>query len=183
MLSILPLAPSQTFVPNLTLNSIGPVFSARADYKDSTMLSASFLYAGYSDYFCGHGCEESEYLLYAYYGRRTTLRDIIDELVDDSQINCELVTIDNDDFDSDVREALLNMLTDAGRADYANEALSECAAVIDPLIECPECAVELDSNEDYDCCPECGACLDNDESPVFIVLLTYEKPDDCVDQG
>lgn len=149
------------------------------------MLTASYLYSGYSDYFSGHGCdhndEHSEHLLYAYYGRHTTLRDIIDQLVDDGWSGLAGEELPEEVTDSDVREALLNMLSDEGRVDYEYNVLAECSANMDRLTECPDCKVELDGDTHYDCCPECGEWFDQDESPVFIVLLDYEKLKDASD--
>jgi len=143
------------------------------------MLTAHYLYAGYSDYFSGHGCadddEHSEHLLYACYGHHTTLRDLVDQLVEDSWSSCAAETLPEEVTDRDVRAALLDMLSDEGRADYESGALAECAANMDRLTECPDCDAELDGDEDYDCCPKCGEWFDQDESPVFIVLLDYWK--------
>ncbi len=140
------------------------------------MLIASFLYSGYSDYFSGYGCIEGrEHLLYAYYGRHTTLHDIIDELVEDSYTGPASEEL-SDISDDDVRKALLGMLNDEGRAAYESGALAECAADMDRLTECPECEAELDDVE-YDCCPECDKWFHDDESPVFIIVLDYEKPE------
>lgn len=141
------------------------------------MLSASFLYSGCPDYFSGHACKESEYLLYAYYGRYTTLRDIIEELVDDSWNGPASEDLPEEVTNSDVCKALLDMLSDLGRANYWSGAIAECAANMDRLTECPDCEVELDGDTEYDCCPECGEWFDQDESPTFIVLLTYEEPE------
>jgi len=118
-------------------------------------LSARFVYSGDSSSFGGHGCaddaDHSEYLLYASYGRDTALHDIIDQLVDDA---CDVPECCTDDA---VREALLDMLSDAGRADYESGELSECSA---------EFAADTDLDE-YE---------DDYESPVYIVLLDYSKP-------
>jgi hypothetical protein len=122
------------------------------------MLSASFLYAGYSDYFSGHGCandaEHSEYLLYAFYGKDTTLHDIIDQLVEDSWSGPASDELPEEVTTNDVRSALLDMLSSVGLADYASGALAECAHNL---------ASDCDDDED-DC-----------ESPIFIVKLDYEK--------
>lgn len=140
------------------------------------MLTASYLYAGYADYHQGHACadndEHSEYLLYAYYGRHTTLRDIVDQLVDDSWSGSAGEELPEDVTTSDVRKALLD---EFGREDYDSGELAKCSADMDRLTECPECNAELDGDEDYDCCPECGEWFDQDESPVFIVVLDYWK--------
>ncbi len=147
------------------------------------MLTASFLYSGYSDYFQGHSCtdndERSEHLLYAYYGRGTTLRDIVDQLVDDSYGDLE-----GEVTDSDVRAAIMaGVLNDEGRTDYESGALAECSkdfADANRLLECPECGHQLHIADD-DECAVCGYEFndddyeDYDESPVFIVLLDYER--------
>ncbi len=135
------------------------------------MLIASFLYSGYSDYFSGYGCIKGrEHLLYAYYGRHTTLHDIIDELVEDSYTGPSSGELSDDITNSDVRKALLGMLDNKGISDYESGALAECAASMNHLTECPDCGDDL-SDEDIDCCPECGEWFDQDESPVFIVVL------------
>ncbi len=114
------------------------------------MLKASFLFSGYSDYFGGHGCDDdSEHLLHAYYGRDTSLRDIIDYLVEDSWNGPASETLPEDVTDDDVRVALLAMLSDQGRMAYDSGALAECS------VDWMEGA---DDEEDS-------------ESPVFIVLL------------
>jgi hypothetical protein len=149
------------------------------------MLSATFVYAGYSDYFQGHSerdCEEySEHLLYAFYGRNTSLRDIIDQLVEDSYSGPASESLPEDVFDSDVRAALLDMLTDEGRADYLSCAIAECSAAwmdANPLDECP-CGDYTPDGEGEEECPECGHIFDNDEhddyeSPIFVVVLRVD---------
>jgi hypothetical protein len=136
------------------------------------MLNASYIYSGCPDYFGGHGCNDNEWLLYAYYGPNTTLADIVDQLVDDGWGN---EGIPEEVTDSDVRKALLEtMLTDPGRADYASGFIAECAAAYEIDSECSECGGEL-SREDWPDCPECGRCVDTYDSPIFVTLLSYEK--------
>jgi len=122
-------------------------------------LSASYLYAGHADGFGGHGCDENEdhteVLLYAYYGRETTLRDIIDELVSDACNGCASETLPDDVTEDAVRTALLDMLSDAGLSAYEHGELAAEAA---------DLAAEWDSDDEDDYY----------ESPVYIVLL------DCV---
>ena len=152
------------------------------------MLSASYEYAGYSDYWGGHGeedCEEySEHLLYASYGRDTSLRDIINELIDDSWTGCAAESLHEGITQDDVRAALLDMLSDAGRAAYASGAIAECSynwGDCNPLEDCP-CGNYTPDGEDEEECPECGHVFDNDncddyESPIFVAILRYEKPE------
>jgi len=140
------------------------------------MLTATFLFAGYSDYFQGYGCvdndEHVECLLYASYGRHTTLCDIINQLVEDSWSGCGL--LGRGVAKATIRKALLAMLSDTGREDYESGALVECATDLPSLTECPDCKTKLE-DIDYDQCPECYAWLDQDESPIFVVVLDYEK--------
>ena len=120
------------------------------------MLTASFLYSGYSDYFQGHGCKDSEYLLYAYYGRNTSLRDSIEQLVDDSWSGPAGEELPEDVTMDDVREALGEMLSEQGREDYVSGALAECSkdfADANRLTECPECN---SGDLDIDKCLDCG---------------------------
>ncbi len=151
------------------------------------MLTASFVYSGYSDYWGGYvetDCDEySEHLLYACYGRGTSLRDIIDQLVEDSWSGPAIDTLPDDVTEDDVRAALLDtMLNYIGRADYESNAIAECAAewtTDNNLEHCPEC----DDDGAGDECPECGLCYNGDdyESPIFVVVLRYEKPDTDTD--
>ncbi len=144
------------------------------------MLTANYLYAGYSDYFSGHGCDDNEYLLYAYYGRDTSLRDIIEELVEDSWSGPAGEELPNEVTTDDVREALGEMLSNQGREDYVSGALAECSrdfADANRLTECPEC---YSDDLGIDKCFDCDYAFEDDdyedycESPVFIVLLEYE---------
>ncbi len=123
------------------------------------MLSASIVYVGNSDYWYGYtetNCEEySEHLLYAFYGRDTSLRDIVDGLVEDSWTGSTSESLPEDVTQDDVRRALLDdMLNDQGRANYENGAIANCSA---------------DWTEDTD--------IEDDdyESPIFVAVLRYEK--------
>lgn len=113
-------------------------------------VTASYLYSGMSDYFDGHGCDDNQALLYAYYGRDTTLHNIVDEWVHDSWLGAAGEVIPVEVTSDDVRAALLDMLSDVGRADYENGTLSEQA-------------------EEY--CEEWSCCS---ESPITIVLIEWE---------
>jgi hypothetical protein len=130
-------------------------------------LNAHFCYAGFSDYWGGYGCddnaEHSEHLVYAFYGKNTTLADIVDELVEDAWNGPAGLTLP-DDCDTDaVRRAIVeDMLNDLGRADYASGALAECSVAY----------ADANDEEDEDDCDDCC------ESPIFVVVLEYVKPDE-----
>ncbi len=142
------------------------------------MLTASFLFSGYSDCFRGYGCADeegrTEHLLYAYYGSETTLHDIIDQLVEDSWNGYAGETMSEDITQDDVRAALLGILNDRGRADYESGALAECSVNLDFDGECPDCGDDITGSE----CDNCGHCHNLGESPIFIVVLDCEDDED-----
>jgi hypothetical protein len=132
-----------------------------------TNLTATFIFSGYSDYWGGyHDRGRGGGCAFASYGKNTTLKDIVDEWVEDSWSNdydfedCpESVTSD------DIRDCILAMLTDAGRADYDSGAVSEFSADwmsindIDPesedddddlCNELPQCIVHIDWSDHPD---------------------------------
>ncbi len=132
------------------------------------MLDARLIYTGPIDYWGGFdnqiGEYISEHLLYAYYDRDTSLRDIIDQLVEDSWTGPASETIPKGITQDDVRAALLNrMLRKPGRADYHKGIIAECSTQW------------MEANNEYD--SEYGTDGDDDdyESPIFIALLTYHK--------
>lgn len=119
-------------------------------------LTARFLYSGPSDYWQGYSRtdndEHSEYLLFAYYGKRTAVRVIVDGLIEsafDNQMLPEHIT------DDSIRKALMDMLGEQGRADYKSGVLADCSIAF---------AEANDNDEDY-------------ESPIFVVVLDYVKPE------
>lgn len=165
---------------------------------------ASYLYSGISDYFSGYGCNNNEALLYSFYGRGTTLRDILDELARDAWDGCDAERIPDGITDEQIREALIGMLTEQGRADYESGAVAECAAEYadaNGLGRCEHCGEKIGTPHAYDCAvlvqlAEDGEiddnyevdvrveeedCADEDcgESPVIVVVLEWEVCEDC----
>lgn len=156
-------------------------------------VNAEFIFSGFGDYWAGHGqrWDSNAGCAFAYYGKDTTLRDIVDQLVEDFSYG-------SGDFDDwpedittdDVRQAVLDMLTEKGRADYESGAISEFAqeyAAINDLNRCTGCGeYEGDEHNEELCGTEgivlCEDCCDDEtyaESPVIIVLLTYDACPDC----
>jgi len=121
------------------------------------MLTATYLYAGMGDYWGGDSdrWDDNAGCLFSSYGRTTTLRDIIDGWVEDFWQGGDCESMPLDISEDDVREALLKMLTPAGRADYANNSIAECAA---------DFAACNDEEEEHDMM----------EYPVCIVLLKWD---------
>jgi len=134
-------------------------------------LSASLIFSGYSDYWSGAsnrgrggGCA------FAYYDADTTLKDIVDQWVEDSWSNeydfedCpESVTSD------DIRDCIIESLTESGRADYDSGALCEWAAYCEETRTCRECNAPIGEEHDEDC-----EYYEDDE-------LNDVEPDDCED--
>ncbi len=143
-------------------------------------LTARYEYAGFADYHWG--CSGEDYVLYASYGRGTTVRDIVDQLVSDSYTGPASEDLPEEVMDGDVRAALLEMLSDAGRADYESGAVAECAANYATESECGECGRSL-ADVDDDMCPDCDTWIDEGESPIFIVILDYEEAEEETDSS
>jgi hypothetical protein len=114
------------------------------------MVSATFLYAGMCDYWGGDGdrWDDNKGCLFAYYGRDTTLRGLIDQWVDDFCRGGDCDSLPEDVTENDIKSALLDMLTEEGRRDYDNDAICEFSR-------------DWEGDDDYD------------ESPVAIVLIEY----------
>jgi hypothetical protein len=127
------------------------------------------VFSGYGDYFGGWGGlghdEESgsgKALLYAFYGKNTSLRDCIDQWRDDySGADCYDVP-----EDVDIAGAVMDCLNDRGRADYASGAIAE---VSEEWMACNDIDPESEDDDDDDW----------GESPVWIGLLEWEVCDDC----
>lgn len=123
-------------------------------------LTATFLYSGFPDYWRGDSdrWDDDKGCLFSYYDHRTTLKDLIDGWVDDFCAGGDCDSMDEDITDSDVRAALLDMLTDEGRRDYDSGAVAECAK------EFGECN-DYSKDDDLEDC---------DEYPFAVVLLAAE---------
>lgn len=153
------------------------------------MLTATHLYSGMLDYWGGDGdrWDDNKGCLFATYGHGTTLRNIVDEWVEDFNSGGDCDTMPESITDNDVRAALLAMLTDEGRAGYESGAVAECAIdyveANDPAY-CIECSA-LVGEEHKDGCEywdyradhivEIEDCEDEyGDSPVCIVLLACD---------
>jgi hypothetical protein len=143
-------------------------------------VTANYLFSGMIDYFGGYGCKGNEALLYAFYGYRTTLRDIIDEWVEDSWNGAACEDVPESVTQEDIRAALLDMLTDAGRADYANNAIAECAEAMEVPC-CPDCGALVDEMHCEGCDKEDTIVDEEDcdvyDSPITVVVIEWEEDD------
>ena len=131
-------------------------------------VSATFLYSGMPDYWHGDGdrWDENKGCLFAYYGPTTTLREMVDEWVDDSR-NGDLddKAAWSDVSDDEIRAALIEMLSPQGRKEYDDETAGPCEfarAYADAN------GIEGDDDGDSD-----------GESPFAVVLVTVDTSDDA----
>jgi hypothetical protein len=118
------------------------------------MLSMTYKYSGYSDYWSGNGdrWDDNKGCLFAFYGPNTTLRDLEDQLVHDFIMgsDCDQKQAFDDISESDIRKAFQEMLSPDGREDYRKGVLWEGASELE------------DWSDDY-------------ESPIFVVLVEVEN--------
>jgi hypothetical protein len=123
------------------------------------------------DYWGGNGrrWDNDAGCLFAYYSTDTTLRDIVDGWVNDFCAGGDCDTLPDEVTESDVRAAIIGMLTDKGRDDYASGAVCE-QAVAYAEANGFEAGVPQDDQED-----ECSC----DESPVCIILIECELCSEC----
>ena len=156
-------------------------------------VTANYLYSGLGDYFGGYGCKDNEALLYAFYGRTTTVRDIVDQWVEEVWNGAASEDVPEEVTQDDVRAAILDMHTESGRADYDSGAVSEfaesyadangplccreCEALVneeheegcDLRDDCDPIVIEEDT-EEYDCCHE---------SPICVCVIEWDVCPDC----
>jgi hypothetical protein len=121
-------------------------------------LTVSHEYSGLSDYWGGNGrrWDNDAGCAFAFYGAGTTLKDCVDQWVDDVwnggdfEHNGEGRDAWEEVTSDDVRAAILDSLTEQGRADYDSGAIAECAAeyaAINDLWEQLESDGELDEGD------------------------------------
>jgi len=128
-------------------------------------VTVSHEFMGWSDYWGGNGrrWDDNAGCLFAYYGKDTTLKDCVDQWVDDFLSGGDCDSMPEDVTSDDVYEAILTtLLNDRGRQDYHSGALAECAADIADI---------TDEEVDDDYC----------ESPIWVILVEVETCPDCGD--
>jgi hypothetical protein len=140
----------------------------------SNGLSCEFNFAGYSDYWRGLGGRGRGHgAAFAYYGRDTTLRDLVDQWCDDVwQNEYDFEDLPESVTQDDIRDCIVAMLTPDGRADYDSGAICEFS------LDWMDCnGIDPDSDEDdFDDCmesPQVIICIDWSDHP------DYQKCPDC----
>lgn len=136
-------------------------------------VSVTHEYVGLADYWGGNGKRWSDNVgcLFAFYDADTTLRDCVDQWVDDFMAGGDCDSFHEDVTSEYIRAAILDSLTEQGRADYKSGKLSECAVEC----VCPYCGNNC--NGEYGCDGYLGdidGLLESDESPVWIILIECE---------
>ena len=162
-----------------------------------TLVTAEFLYAGLPDFWGGNSdrWDDDKGCLFAYYGKGTTVRDIIDGMVHDFLGGGDCDSLPDEVTDEMVRAALLASLTDIGRADYHSGAVSDYAtnyADVDRLDRCRYCGEKEGEQHGVGCdvamydpvtysavvedddCPE-----DEGAAPMVVFLIRVSACDDC----
>lgn len=157
-----------------------------------TKLTIRHEYSGMSDYWGGNGrrWEDDAGCLFAYYDRKTTLKDCVEQWVDEFYTGGDCDSLPDDITQDDLRNAILENLTEQGRADYESGALAQCAAYYadcaDPL-KCPVCG-ECEGEQHLDNCDDCEGTVtaedcdeydDCQESPVWIILVEATVCSEC----
>jgi RNA polymerase-binding transcription factor DksA len=116
-------------------------------------LSATYLYSGLPDYWSGNGdrWDDDKGCVFASYGSRTTLQQLVEDAVSDFNMGGDFESFPEDISDDDVREALLESLTDQGREDYYKEVVWDGA-------------VEYMEINGFDRCKDCGNYIGTEHS-------------------
>jgi hypothetical protein len=156
-------------------------------------LRVSHEFQGYSDYWRGNGrrWDKGAGCLFAYYGPDTTLRDCVDQWVDDFWGGGDFEHHDDgpDAFEGitqdHLRQAILqDFLNEQGRKDYESGALCEFAAECEDNRTCCDCGAGIGDSHNADCDDgDVGPddCDDDDweESPIWIILVEIDVCKEC----
>jgi hypothetical protein len=168
-------------------------------------LTASYEYSGMPDYWGGNGrrWDDDAGCVFSYYDGKTSLRDIVEDAVNDFCAGGDCDSFPEDVTEDDVRAALLACLSDAGRADYESGAISEFSAEyaqVNGLDECRECHALCGESHEDDCTmvaewresgdwdedeapqvelEDCEPDYEYSDSPMFVFLLECSRCDEC----
>ena len=146
------------------------------------IIRASYLFDGFIDYWRGEGgrWDDNKGCLFAYYGPRTTIREIVDSWVEEFYTGGDCDSFPESVTGNNIRDAIIEMLSPDGRVDYFAGTVWDGAtefAELNDLDQCSECRGKV--GHDHENCSrsgeiewtDCSDDLDNDESPVCIVLI------------
>ena len=162
-----------------------------------TNLTASFIFSGFSDYWGGHGGRgEGSGCAFAFYGKETTIKDLVDQWVEETWTNDhDFADLPESVSQDDIRACILESFTDAGRADYESNAIWEGSADLEDYRECDECGGEIGTDHGTDCscweddedntivADDCQDSMDYHESPICIMLIEWQVCADCAEMA
>lgn len=103
-------------------------------------------YCGHSDYWSGNGARwgDNAGCLFAFYDHETTLREVIDQWVDDFNGGGDCDSFPEDITSEDIRKAIMDSLTTEGVKDYETNAIFGPARDLeDPIGECDESPIAV----------------------------------------
>ena len=130
-------------------------------------ISATFEYYGFSDYWQGNGrrWDDDAGCLFAYASRNMTLRDVVDQWVDDFMGGGDCDTMGEDVTEEEVRKALESLVD---RSDHYSGDLSE---VYEPTKDTDDL---FDATEEEENDAEIEDDSDDCESPIIVVLIEQD---------
>ena len=151
-----------------------------------TKIKVSHEYSGMPDYWGGNGrrWDDDAGCLFAYYGRNTSLRDCVDQWVDEFFNGGDCDSLPHNITENDLRDAILEAFTEQGRADYHSGAIAECSAdfaAINGPPCCFDCEQELGEAHLDDCSFCDGEVVEEDcenefyDSPFWVILVEVEE--------
>lgn len=145
-------------------------------------VSVTHEYSGLSDYWGGNvrRWDDDAGCLFAYYGANTTLYQCVNQWVNDFMVGGDCDSFHGGVTEDDIRAAILDFMTEQGRADYKSGAIATCAAEYSDangLNECPYCGGEC--NDADGGCDDYEGDIDGlladreqfDDSPIWIILV------------
>jgi hypothetical protein len=161
-----------TLVASITSSALDPFVPIATLRRDNMKITVSHEFAGWGDYWRGNGrrWDDNAGCLFAYYNGKTTLKECVDQWVEEFWSGGDCDSLPAEVTGNDLREAILTtLLNERGRADYESGALCEFAENIKDIVA-EECAEILDDDADSD---------DLVEWPVWIILVEVETCPDC----
>jgi len=160
--------------------------SARStQLKGIMMIHATYLFSGFIDFWGGDGArwDDNKGCLFSHYGVGTTLREIVDGWAEDFCNGGDCDSFPEEITDSDIRIALLDILSPTDLEDYHSNAVAECAikyAADNGLDTCKDCGQKIGEFHESLCTEgagfveDCDCEEDDSESPVCIVLIEVD---------
>ncbi len=134
-------------------------------------VSALFLYSGYGDYWSGDGerWEDNKGCLFFNYNHTTTLPELIEGWMEDMLQGGDLDSMTFEIEDSQIKQALIDMLSDEGKAEYDLGDKAPIAGIAKDFLSCNFELAEMNDEqlEEF---------YEEGDLPQAIVLIRVEEP-------